>query len=469
VSNRLQEPAKQQTEQAALVHQQLRSVLKEAAGLTPQRLLKAQKDSSTFRDPKPQPPREPTLPPRPWLHRPRWEAQCGEIQKRYEAALKRYQQRLERWESGKAKQATARRAHNQRIATLAKEYDKTDSRLEEYFRSCVKSLLLRVPLKFPDTKRRPALQIHHDAETKSLVVDLRLPTPDAVPTLREVRFIKSRTALKRFEISGRERDKLYDDILYQLTVGIVGVAFRWDTRKTLSQVVVNGRVRFRDAATGNWVETCIISLQSSRQEFAGIRLAHVDAKSCFRKLKGVGSGKLHGLVPVAPLLEFNTRDDRFVAPRGVTGQLREGENLAAMDWEDFEHLVREVFEQEFARGGGQVKITRASRDRGVDAIAFDPDPIRGGKIVIQAKRYTNLVGVDAVRDLYGTVVSEGANLGILVSTSNYGPDAYTFAKEKPLRLLNGSNFLHLLQKHGHQARIDLQEAKRILLERDKLR
>ena len=245
--------------------------------------------------------------------------------------------------------------------------------------------------------------------------------------------------------------------------------FRWDTHTTVSQVVVNGRVRFRDEATGNWVDTCIVSLQASREEFADIRLAHVDARTCFRKLKGVGSGKLHGLVPVAPLLQFDTHDDRFVAGRGVTGQLQEGENLAAMDWEDFEHLVREVFESEFARGGGQVKITRASRDRGVDAVAFDPDPIRGGKIVIQAKRYTNLVGVDAVRDLYGTVVSEGANLGILVSTSNYGPDAYTFAKDKPLRLLNGSNFLHLLQKHGHQARIDLQEAKRILLEREKRR
>lgn len=36
-------------------------------------------------------------------------------------------------------------------------------------------------------------------------------------------------------------------------------------------------------------------------------------------------------------------------------------------------------------------ITQASRDGGVDAIAFDPDPIRGSKIVIQAKRYTNTV------------------------------------------------------------------------------
>jgi restriction system protein len=135
-----------------------------------------------------------------------------------------------------------------------------------------------------------------------------------------------------------------------------------------------------------------------------------------------------------------------------------------MDWKDFEQLVREIFEQEFTKEGGEVKVTRASRDGGVDAVAFDPDPLRGGKIVIQAKRYTNVVGVSAVRDLYGTVMNEGANKGILVTTSNYGTDAYEFAKGKPLVLLDGNNLLHLLQKHGHRARIDLQEAKLMMAE-----
>ena len=55
----------------------------------------------------------------------------------------------------------------------------------------------------------------------------------------------------------------------------------------------------------------------------------------------------------------------------------------------FEHLIREIFEKEFSANGGEVKITQASRDGGVDAVVFDPDPIRGGKIIIQAKRYTN--------------------------------------------------------------------------------
>jgi len=121
--------------------------------------------------------------------------------------------------------------------------------------------------------------------------------------------------------------------------------------------------------------------------------------------------------------------------------------------------IRELFEQEFATGGGEVKVTQASRDGGVDAVAFDPDPIRGGKIVIQAKRYANTVGVSAVRDLYGTVMNEGAIKGILVTTADYGPDAYEFAKGKPLTLLNGSNLLHLLEKHGRQARINLHEAR----------
>lgn len=59
-------------------------------------------------------------------------------------------------------------------------------------------------------------------------------------------------------------------------------------------------------------------------------------------------------------------------------------------------------------------------------------------------------------------MNEGATKGILVTTSNYGNDAYNFAQGKPLTLLNGANLLHLLAKHGYKARIDLQEAKKIL-------
>jgi len=198
--------------------------------------------------------------------------------------------------------------------------------------------------------------------------------------------------------------------------------------------------------------------------FLALNLAQVDPKACFKKFKGVAASKLIELRPVKPLVLLNKEDKRFVEGYAVADTLDEKTNLAAMDWLDFENLIREVFEKEFSKGGGEVRITQASRDGGVDAIAFDPDPIRGGKIVIQAKRYTNTVGVSAVRDLYGTVHNEGATKGILVTTSDFGPDAYAFARDKPLTLLSGGNLLHLLEQHGHSAKIDLAEAKRFAAE-----
>jgi restriction system protein len=231
-------------------------------------------------------------------------------------------------------------------------------------------------------------------------------------------------------------------------------------------VVFNGWVNSIDRSTGQEVNACILSVQVAKAEFTQINLANVESKACFKKLKGVSASKLISLSPVKPILQLNREDKRFVPSYEVAAELDDSINLAAMDWLDFENLIREIFEKEFSQSGGEVKITRASRDGGVDAIAFDPDPIRGGKIVIQAKRYTNTVGVSAVRDLFGTVHNEGAIKGILVTTSDYGPDAYEFANGKPLALLNGSQLLYLLQKHGHRAKIDLAYAKRLLAEQE---
>ena len=159
-------------------------------------------------------------------------------------------------------------------------------------------------------------------------------------------------------------------------------------------------------------------------------------------------------------MDLDRSDKRFV--EAGTVDVDNSTNLAAIDWKEFEDLIREVFEKEFQQSGGEVKVTQASRDGGVDAVAFDPDPIRGGKIIIQAKRYTNIVGVSAVRDLYGTVLNEGANKGILVTTSDFGSDSHEFAKGKPLTLINGANLLFLMNKHGYEARIDIDEARKML-------
>ena len=105
--------------------------------------------------------------------------------------------------------------------------------------------------------------------------------------------------------------------------------------------------------------------------------------------------------------------------------------------------------------GLETRQTQASRDGGVDCVAYDPRPIFGGKVIIQAKRYKNTVGVSAVRDLYGTMQNEGASKGILVTTSGYGKSSFEFGDGKPLELLSGSHLLYLLAEHaGIEARIE---------------
>lgn len=301
-------------------------------------------------------------------------------------------------------------------------------------------------------------------ENKILIIDYQLPAPEEMPVLKELKYIQRSNTFKEMYFSKTDQKKFYDDVIYQIVLKTISDIFSADTKKTVKAIVFNGKVKSIDKGTGHEINPCILSIQIDREEITAINLELVDPKECFRKLKGLGSANLHGLVAIAPILNINKTDKRFTASYDVANSLDDQQNLAAMDWQDFEHLIRELFEKEYASSGGEVKVTRASRDGGVDAIAFDSDPIKGGKIVIQAKRYTNVVGVSAVRDLYGTVLNEGAMKGILVTTSNYGPDAYKFAKDKPLSLINGNNLLHLLEKHGHRAKIDLREAKKILSE-----
>jgi len=309
--------------------------------------------------------------------------------------------------------------------------------------------------------------INYFIDTKILFIEYYLPDKKNLTKVKEIKYISSRDEFQEILFSETELNKKYDIMLYEITLRTINELFQSDEKNLIDQIVFNGLVDTINPSTGQNIKPCIISIGVTKEKFLSLNLKEIDPKECFKGLKGISASKLYMIIPIPPIMKFDKEDKRFIDSYGVAETIDNTTNIAAMNWEDFEHLIRELFEKEFSQNGGEVKVTQASRDGGVDAIAFDPDPIRGGKIVIQAKRYTNVVSVAAVRDLYGTVVNEGATKGILVTTSNYGSDSYEFAKNKPITLLNGSNLLHLLEKHGHRAKIDIPEAKRLFLENEK--
>ncbi len=387
-----------------------------------------------------------------------WEREKMRIESENTALDEKYNAAIEAWKKEKQRFIEEQKLKNEAIDNRQKQYLEKDSEaIVDYYDIVLSNS------QYPDTFPKD-FEMEYNPETKILIIDYLLPAIEDIPKVKEVKYIQSQDKLSESYISETELNKIYDDLIYQMALRTIHELFESDTVQALDSVVFNGWVKSIDKATGQVIKPCIVSVQAGKAEFLAIELSKVDAKACFKSLKGVGSSKLHSLAPIAPVLQISREDKRFISSYDVSNTISEGDNLAAMDWEDFEHLIRELFEKEFSQSGAEVKVTQASRDGGVDAVVFDPDPLRGGKIVIQAKRYTNTVSVSAVRDLYGTVVNEGAIKGILVSTADYGPDAYEFAKGKPLTLLNGSNLLHLLDKHGHKARIDLKEAKKIIMD-----
>jgi hypothetical protein len=327
------------------------------------------------------------------------------------------------------------------IKKIYKDYTaRTKEAIESHFQFSLRALAIPVPPNFPwstfyDPSER-VLQINQRVPSISDVIVKRVDSKRA-PAKREVEYMLRRIvpAVSLHMAQQVGMNDLFDDV---------------------DSIAVNCWCRFFDRATGRLRNAFVSSLSVNKEDIVEININKADALDAFRALRGAYVYNTEEAVPIDPQIRLDKKDDRFVEGKEVLEGMAQGQNLATMDWQDVEHLIRELFAKEFGRKeGSEVRITRASRDRGVDAVVFDPDPLHGGKYVVQAKRYNNLVDVSAVRDLWGTVLNEGAARGILVTTSRYGRDAYDFASNKPLALIDGQNLLALLAKHGFKFKIEL--------------
>lgn len=312
-------------------------------------------------------------------------------------------------------------------------------------------------MKWPAFASRES-QSKFDIDSGVLVHEHRFPDISSVEWIKHVELKSGWVAKPANQKEKKDAAaKLYPSLCLRLAAELA----RLDDEGMVKAVAVNGWADYTEKATGQQKRAYCASLFATKEQVMALNLVALDPLAAFSALKGIAAHSLE-ITPIAPILRLDTNDPRFVDAKEILDKMAQGENLASMDWEDFEHLCRELFERAFADSGAEVKVTQASRDQGVDAVIFDPDPLRGGKIVVQAKRYTNTVDVSAVRDLFGSVMNEGAIKGILVTTSHYGPEAYSFAKDKPLTLINGRELLGLLEKHGYKFRINLAEAKSML-------
>lgn len=113
----------------------------------------------------------------------------------------------------------------------------------------------------------------------------------------------------------------------------------------------------------------------------------------------------------------------------------------------FEELIAELLQDM----NFDVHLTQSTRDEGRDVLAYLNSPIGRYLILVEAKKYRpdRKVGVQLVRTLYGTFMHEQANGAMLVTTSDFSPDARKFEAKHhwQLGLRNYSNLVEWIDNY----------------------
>jgi restriction system protein len=91
----------------------------------------------------------------------------------------------------------------------------------------------------------------------------------------------------------------------------------------------------------------------------------------------------------------------------------------------YEEIVAELL----GRLGYEIQLTAHTRDGGRDILALEKRPLGSFLYLVECKRNapTRPVGVEVVRQLYGTVHAEHANAGVIATTSRFTSPAQEFA------------------------------------------
>jgi restriction system protein len=285
-------------------------------------------------------------------------------------------------------------------------------------------------------------EVAYNAQGEQAIVRFELPGPAVVPTIRAVQFIQTKDEQRELPRPPKEIGELYRRVVSQVALLCLRDVF--DSDPTVQAVAFNGHVWATNPATGRREYPCLISLNVDRGAFEQLVLREVQPDVCLRHLRALVSPHPYELEPIRPIVDFDLSKYRFVAGLDAVSTLDSRPDLMEMSPDEFEHLVRQVFEATGLEGW----TTEHSRDDGVDAVMVSKTP--GGKMlsIVQAKRYSKVVGVAHVRELAGAIEEKKAGHGILVTTSWFTPGCWQKAHEHGrMELFDGERLIYMIKEY----------------------
>ncbi|MGB3441086.1 MAG: restriction endonuclease [Actinophytocola sp.] len=343
--------------------------------------------------------------------------------------------------SGHADQvADAEQKWRQRVAAVNARVRAMAGRDKDAVETYLKHVLSRVPLP-ADFPRE--VEVIFNPRAEQAVVRIELPPHDVVPTVSTYKYLTTKDEERSTARSRSEIESLYRKVISQ--VALLCARDLFDADPKLQSVGLNGHVHAINPATGEQEYPCLISMNVDRDVFPkDDNLSKVTPEACVRHLKAIVSNHPYALEAIEPILDFDLSKYKFVKGFDAAATLDSRPDLMQMSPSNFEDLVRQIFEAQGAEGWK----TQDSKDDGVDAVILQRKALMGGLSIVQAKRYSRVVGVNHVRELAGAMEEKKAGWGILITTSWFARGCHEKAREHGrMELIDGERLTYLIKEY----------------------
>ncbi|WP_084093740.1 restriction endonuclease [Amycolatopsis rifamycinica] len=322
---------------------------------------------------------------------------------------------------------------DERVRAIA---ERQPQAVEEYLSQVLKQVPL--PSGFPHKS-----EVAFSPRSEQAVVRFELPDRKVVPIVGAYRYLATKDEIRTTARAKAEVNRLYRSTISQVALLCVRDLFNSDG--SVQSVGFNGHVHAINPATGEQEFPCIISLNVERERFPpDANLEKVDPEACIRHLSAIVSNHPYDLEPIEPILDFDLSKFSFVDGFDAVATLDSRPDLMDMSYTNFEHLVRQIFEAQGAEGW----TTQQSNDDGVDAVIVQRKALMGGLSIVQAKRYSKVIGVSHIRELAGAMEEKKAGWGILITTSWFTAKCWEKAREHGrMELIDGERLKYLIKEY----------------------
>jgi len=283
-------------------------------------------------------------------------------------------------------------------------------------------------------------------DPKEAVIEWELPPQSVIPLDRDFRYVASRDSIDALPRAEKEIKARYGAVISQVALRTIHEILVSTPGSVIDIVTFYGYVSTKDPASGQPIRPLLLQVSAKREVFSTFVLSELDPVACLKRLNALVSPHPYDLEPVQPTVDFASllTQFKFVAGMDVIAGLDSRSDLLAMNPYEFEHLVRQIFEEM----GMQAWNTQAIKDDGVDAVAVNNNAVFGGMCIIQAKRYRGAVGVEAIRALAGVMEDKHATKGILITTSWVTKDGHAFAtRHGRIEIMEGEQVKYLCKEH----------------------